>query len=81
MKNFAKHQMIKGLAVTHSLPVTSPGHCVTRSVGMTLRKMISSSIPRFAAPTRTKHILSLNNSKLHHMVISTWSQLMVMIYS
>ena len=35
MKNFAKHQMIKGLAVTNSLPVTSPGHCVTRSVGMT----------------------------------------------
>ena len=46
MKNFAKHQMITGLRVIHSLPVTFPGHCVTRSVGMTLRNIISSSIPR-----------------------------------
>ena len=45
MQNFAKHEMITGLRVIHRLPVTSPGHCVTRSVGMTLRNMISNSIP------------------------------------
>ena len=69
MKNFAKHQMIAGLRVTHSLPVTFPGHCVTRSVGMTLRNMISSSIPSLRRQPEQNTLLSLNNSKLHHMVI------------
>ena len=69
MKNFAKHQMITGLRVIHSLPVTSPGHCVTRSEGMTLRNMISSSIPSLRRQPEQNTLLSLNNSKLHHMVI------------
>ena len=80
MKNFAKHQMITGLRVIHSLPVTFPGHCVTRSVGMTLRNIISSSIPRLVRHPE-QHTLSFNNSKLYHMVMSTWSLLMDMIYS